>query len=259
MRASAATAIDVAQDPTDWRSTQRTDRRVEPVDELGKPAHQVDVTAVDVVEGDDATHQTLALVGHGHPDQRAVESRPPGVGLEPFEPERGPALGVETPTDARAHHPLFEARQVVVVETEPPPDRVPAGQVEDLGSGQPSRRQLQEPGHHAEDRVGLAQRAVGQTHPEIGEMPNADLLVVSGIDRPEGGVDERSEGFDVGAHDHDVAGLEIGIVLEQVEKGVAEDLDLSGPAVTGVDLDASVVRVEQRPGVLVAGERSARW
>ena len=61
-------------------------------------------------------------------------------------------------------------------------------------------------------------------------------------------LDQRREGLDVGAHDDDIAGFESRIVEQQVEDGVAQDLDLAGPAVTGVDLHAAVLRGE-RSGV----------
>jgi hypothetical protein len=61
----------------------------------------------------------------------------------------------------------------------------------------------------------------------------------------EGGFDQRGEGFDVGAHDHDVPGFERGVVGEGMEDGVAGDLDLAAGAVTGMDLDRTVCGVER--------------
>ena len=58
--------------------------------------------------------------------------------------------------------------------------------------------------------------------------------------------------LDVGAHDDDVARLQIGIAFQQVEDGVAQDLDLAAAAVTGVDPDAVVAGCEQRAGIGVA-------
>jgi hypothetical protein len=63
--------------------------------------------------------------------------------------------GVEAPPDARRRHPLGDAGQVVVVETEAPADRVAAGEVDDLGGGHPAVGQGEEVPHRAEHRVRL--------------------------------------------------------------------------------------------------------
>ena len=149
--------------------------------------------------------------------------------------------GVESPPDARLVHPFLEAKQILVAEPEPTAHRLAAGQVEHLGGGEPRRRQLEHFRQDRHDRVGLAERAVGE----------ADLECVGRVVRhvvaAERRLNQRSERLDVGTHDDDVAGLESGIVLEQVQDGVAQHLDLAAPAVAGVDADAVVVRTEQGP------------
>ena len=50
----------------------------------------------------------------------------------------------------------------------------------------------------------------------------------------------------------DVAGLEGGIVGQQVEDRIAHHLDLAGHAVAGVHLEAAVERIEARPKVGLA-------
>ena len=77
----------------------------------------------------------------------------------------------------------------------------------------------------------------------------------------EGRLQERSEPAHVGAEHRDVPGLEPGSVvgvalLEQVEEGIAQDLDLTGRAIGTMPADAHVVLgVEKRPTVSFEGER----
>ena len=59
---------------------------------------------------------------------------------------------------------------------------------------------------------------------------------------PEGRLDQRREGLDVRTHHDDVTGLERRIVLQQMEDGVAQHLDLPAPAVARMHADAVVVR-----------------
>ncbi len=242
------------------------------VEELGQAAGEVDGAAVDVVEGYHAAHQPLALVGHGHTQQHPVEPGPPGVGVEPVELERGPVAGVEAPAHAGGADPLLGAGEVVVVETEAPAHRVTPGEIEHLGGGEAGVGQGQQLGDHAQQRVGLAQGAVGEAHPQVGTGRVAgvvgtgrvgavlDVVHVAGAGAgAEGGVDERGEGLDVGAHDDDVPGLERLVLGQDVEDGVTQHLDLAGLAVAAVDLHAAVVRPEHGTGVVVAGQREARW
>jgi hypothetical protein len=70
-------------------------------------------------------------------------------------------------------------------------------------------------------------------------------------------VNEGGEGLDVGAHDDDVAGLEGGVVGQEVEDGVAHHLHLAGPTVAGMHLQAAVAGFEDGPLILLAGEGGA--
>ena len=111
---------------------------------------------------------------------------------------------------------------------------------------------------NAEDRVGLAQGSVGQPDPQIGWADRggaAVVLVLIAIAGTEGGVDERGERLDVRAHHDDVAGFEGGVLVEPVQDGVADDLDLTGPAVAGVDLKAVVPGVEEVTDIVAAHRR----
>ena len=149
---------------------------------------------------------------------------------------------IEPPPDPRSDDPVLEPCEVVVVEAEMTPDGRTSGQVENLGRGHPAARHVEEPRDDAEQRVDLTDRAVGQAHPEI-RMVGIALtdFVLIGM-RVERGVDERRVSLDVRAHDEYVAWFEIGVILEQVQDRMAEHLDLAGPAVTRVDLDAPVRR-----------------
>ncbi len=110
----------------------------------------------------------------------------------------------------------------------------------------------------AEHRVRLAQRAVGEPDAQVRravllrQRVELVVLVVGDLPRAEGRLDQRRERLDVRAHDDDVSWLERGVVGEQVQDRVADDLDLAGAAVAGVDLDAAVGRA--RVGGLVVAD-----
>ena len=80
--ASAAAAIDSTQPSTGLGRRRSSSADVEAVDQLGEAAGQIDGAAVDVVEGQHAAEQLLALLGHGHAEQHPVQAGPPGVGLD---------------------------------------------------------------------------------------------------------------------------------------------------------------------------------
>ena len=234
-------------------STQVVERDAQPIDQLGEPAGQVDGPAVDIVEGKDAAEEMEALLGHGHAEQDPVPSRLPGVGLELVELVGRAVRGVHPPTDAGRGDPLLHPGQVVVVDPEAAPDRFAAGEIEHLGRRQAGGRQVEQFGDDAEHRVGLAQGSVGQPDPQIGwAADGGDVLVVIAIAGTERGVDERGERLDVRAHHDHVAGFEGGVLGEPVQDGVAHDLDLTGPAVAGVDLKAVVLGVEEVTDIVPA-------
>ncbi len=246
---------------------ERVDGDGEAVEEFGQAAGQVDVAAAHVVDGEHPADQAVPFVGHGHTEEEPVEAGPPRVGVEGVELVGGPVGGVEAPADAGLRHPLLGPGQVVVVEVEPAPDRLPAGQVEHLGGGHPGRSQGQELGHDPEDRIGLAQRPVGQPDPEIdpgraGDGGRVDGISATGAVEPFGGaergVDQRGERLDVGAHHDDVAGLEGRVGGQEVEDGVAHHLHLPAPPVTGVDGQAGVAPVKDGPVVAPRQRQAGR-
>ena len=147
---------------------ERIDGAVEAVDELGEPAGEVDGAALDVVEWQDLGELAAAVLGHGHADQQAVDALAPGARVEGLEPERLAVRVVQAPANAAGAHPLDEPGEVVVVEAEAPADGLAVGQVEDLRGGQAAGREVEDLGDDAEDRVGLAQGAVGELDAKIG-------------------------------------------------------------------------------------------
>ncbi len=168
---------------------------------------------------------------------------------------------IESPADAGSDHPLLEPAEVVVVEAEIAPDRRASGQIEDLGCRNPSARHVEQSRDDPEQGVDLPDRPVGEPDAQVGVVRLLFIGLVAGLVpglvpglvdagmRVERCVDQGGVRLDVGAHDENVAWLEIRVVLEQVQDRVAQDLDLAGTPVARVDLDAAVVGREQRTGI----------
>ena len=98
---------------------------------------------------------------------------------------------------------------------------------------------------HAEQRVGLGQRAVGEPDPQ----PVCGMRAVHHVAEPEVGDDQRRIGLDVGAHHHDVARLQRRVVGQQAEQHLAQHVDLPRRAVAAVHLHRAVA----------FGEHAALW
>ena len=130
---------------------------MQPADQLGEPAGEVDRAALDVIERQHAAEQPLVVLGHRRPEQEPVQPEAPRPRRQLGEPERRTVLGVQPPTDAAVRDPVLEPGDVVVIEPEAAPDRLAVGEVEHLRGGDPLAGELEQPGDHAEDRVGLAQ------------------------------------------------------------------------------------------------------
>ena len=141
------------------------------------------------------------------------------------------------------------ARQVVVGEAEPAAHGLAPGEVEHLARRHARRGELEHLRQDAHHRVGLAQGAVGQPDLELARAVDATSLLVV---RAERRLNQRREVLDVGAHDDDVARLELRVLLQQVQDGVAQHLDLPAAAVAGMHADAVVAGCQQRAGVAVA-------
>ena len=164
-------------------------------------------------------------------------------------------IAVEPPPHAALGGPAVEAGQVVVVQAEAAPHRLAGGEVEHLGGGEPRRGEVEQLGDHPEEGVRLAQRPVGEPHPDVGRALGA--LHVGPL-LGEGRLHERREGLHVRAHHQDVARLQGRIVRQGVQDRVAHHLHLASAAVAGVDLQAPVGGVERHPLVGPAAERRPR-
>ena len=103
----------------------------QPVDQLGEPAGQVDVGAVDVVERHDVAPAVEGAL-HGGAEQQPVEPVAPGALLDVAELPGRAVVRVEAPADAGADRPVAQPLELVVVEPEPLPHRGRAGEVEHL-------------------------------------------------------------------------------------------------------------------------------
>ena len=108
------------------------DGRVQPLDELGQAAGQLDVATLDVVERKRLREEPLVVLGHRNAEQDPVEPGPPGIGPDAPELEVPPVVGVEPPPHVGLPDPLLNAGQVVVGEAEPPPHGLAPGEVEHL-------------------------------------------------------------------------------------------------------------------------------
>ncbi|MEZ5061952.1 MAG: hypothetical protein R2700_10650 [Solirubrobacterales bacterium] len=235
---------------------------VDAVDQLGEAAGEGDRAALDVVEREHVLEDARVVLAHRDAEEDPVEPPAPrALGDGNVEGLAMPL--VDPPVDVGGVDPLVDAAEIVVVEPEAMADRLEVGEVEELGGGEARGGQVEELGERAEDRVGPAQRAVGEPDAQVGRRGGGGggrELVVGGREPPgaEDRVDQRREVLDVGAHDDDVARLERRVVGEQVHDRVAQHLDLALAAVAGVDLDAAVVVGEGRAGVGFAGGRRAR-
>ena len=107
-------------------------------------------------------------------------------------------------------------------------------------------------GGEADQRVDRRRRAVGDAEPQVGQA--VVVVAVGG----EGGLEQRGEGGEVGGHDDDVARFERRVGGEDVEDGVAGDLDLAAGAVGDVDLDRAVRAGDRRRAARSVARRSAR-
>ena len=179
----------------------------------------------------------MGVVGHRHPGQHPIHPETPGVLHVVVEAEAGAMSLVDTPPDARLADPGGDGLQVVVGEAEPRTHGRGLGKVEDLARSGPAVGEGEYLGCHAEQRIGLHQRAVRQAHPEpVRRMPVAGHLT-----EPEPGHDQRCEGLDVGAHHQDVARLQRRVVDEQTQQHLTQHVDLASRAVAAVHLDRPVV------------------
>ena len=100
------------------RPGERVDRALQPVDEFGELAGQLDPIAADIVEGQRGVDPGVRVVGHRDAGQHPVDAEPPGV-VDEVDPEGPTVLLVEAPPDVGLADPAGDAFQIVVGEAEP--------------------------------------------------------------------------------------------------------------------------------------------
>ena len=213
-----------AQSSTVRVAGQGVERVAQAVQELGHAAGEVDVAAVDVVEREGAAEEPLALLGHGDAEQDPVEAGLPGVGAESSswngarcaasKPQRTHAPLTHSSSRNRSSSPKWKRRR-----TGSRPARSSTSVAVILAVAS-SRTSARTPMH----RVGLPERPVGQADLEGARRVVGAVAEVVAAERR---LDQRREVLDVGAHHDDVAGLEGRVLLEQVQDGVAQHLDLT--------------------------------
>ena len=146
--------------------------------------------------------QPLLVLGHGHADEQPVHTRTPRPRGERVELERRPVRGVQPPANPTRRDPVLDAREVVIVEPEPPPHRLLVSEVEHLRGRQALADEVEQPRHDAEHGVGLPERAIGQPDPQvrrahIGRQRVQLIVVFEDFARPERRLDQRRERLDV--------------------------------------------------------------
>ena len=226
---------------TQWPCTgEGFDDVLQPVDVFGELAGELHAVAADVVERQGGVDPGVRVVGHRNSREDTVDAETPCV-LDEVDAVRLAMLAVETPADVGLAHPAGDVLEVVVGEPEARPHRRRLREVEHLAGGRPTTREREQLRCHAEQRVGLHERAVREAHPKLVRGMNA----LDHVAEAEAGDDQRRVGLDVRAHDEDVAGLERLVVGEQAEQNLAQDVDLAGGTVAAVHLHRPVVGLER--------------
>ena len=213
---------------------------LQPVDVLGQLARELDAVAADVVERQRGVDPGVRVVGHRHAREDAVDAETPCV-LDEVDAVRLAVVAVEAPADVGLAHPAGDVLEVVVGEPEPRPHRRRLREVEHLAGGGPATGKREQLRRDAEQRVGLHERPVRESHPQLVRGVHA----LDHVAEAEAGDDQRRVGLDVRAHDEDVAGFERLVVGEQAEQNLSENVDLAGRAVTAVHLHRAVVGPER--------------
>ena len=218
------------------RAGEPVDDAAQPLHVFGQPAGQFHAVRVDVVERQRGAQPVLRIVGHRGADQQPVDPELPRVLRVALQRVRSAVRRVETPPDTCCANPFGEVHQIVVGPGEAPAHRLAVCQAQHRTGGGPAVGDVEQFGQHAEQGIGLGQRAVGQPHPQaLGRMAEIGMLT-----RAERRGDQWRVGLDIGAHDQDVARLQRFVVVEQAQQHITQDIDLPGRAVTAMDLHGPV-------------------
>ncbi len=189
--------------------------------------------------------QQLVVGLHHHAEGQATQAEQPGVvvvvGLS-----RGIAIGcVGAPADTRFHGPLLHSGHLLLGELCAPADGEQPHQVEHRRSGHASFGHLEQAQERIGEGVDASQGAIGDLHGDLRAAVGAPGMVGPALVGPllEHGLNQRRECLDVGSHHHDLAGSDV-VPIEQIEQHVAQHLDLTRRAVTGVHLHGVVAAIE---------------
>ena len=132
-------------------------------------------------------------------------------------------LGIEAPPDTGSVDPLGDVVELVVIESEPLPDRPESQEVEDGGCLEPTADQFDEGDGGAQHRVGGPDRLVGDPVPQ-GRCAASRRRSRAGAGatrlgrRSEDGLDQRGERLDGRADHQDVVFDETGArIVQQVQ------------------------------------------
>ena len=209
------------------RRRQIVERLVQSVDELGEPAREVDVAAVDVVERQREAEAAKLVLGHRGAEQNAGRAPPASVlrELSSLKPLPGAASSPHRTPD-RATQRARRSRS----SSRTGSGGAPAGEAARSSTsdgGDPCTGQLE---HAASDgqSSGLVCRSARSASRTRSRWPGvrARRIVVESERRR----DERRERLDVGAHDEDVARLKAwGRRASSADEHLAQDLDLTLP------------------------------
>ena len=214
------------------------------LEQFEEAADEFDLAAADVVDRSMVDGGPGRAPADRDAEREPVHRRGPGVALEPTQAVLSAVGAVEPPPHVDLLHPGADAAERVVVESETVAHRFVTGEVEHFGGGEASGDDRDEALGEVEQRVGGAERTVGQLQPQLLAGVGVHIGAVVGGDRgePEGGLQQRRERLDVGAHHDDVAGLEAALALrEHPGEHLAQHLHLARSAVAGVHLEGEIV------------------
>lgn len=139
--------------------------------------------------------------------------------------------GIAAPCDAGGGEPLADAAEIVLIPVEAGAERWGLEQGEDLGSGEAALAEV-------EEAVKGIDKAAGGAEVAIGDGEREGRLVGGVV--AENGFDEGCVGIDIGGEDEDLIGAELGILLEEVEQLVAQDLQFAERMVAAMDAEGVV-------------------
>ena len=194
------------------------------------------------VRGAAGRERVAEVVAEGDAHHELLDARRPRVGVvRRVDVPPGAVGAVDAPADAGVLGHVGQEAQVVARQAEPFAHGRKGQERTDRGHVEPAREQLEQLGHGVHDRVERAGRPVHQAVAERRDPARLGLLVaLRGL--AEHGGHDGPELLELRADHGDVGLAERGVVAQQPQEHIAQDLDLSGRAGGGVHLDRPVAR-----------------